>query len=330
MECVLLLYPVTNCRCNFKDILLLIFSSTYWDFNCTESSTLEVIPTWLRLNRTYIIIYINWVWTICTGIIPFIALVGLNCKIYYGLKSVQRNLNRHQRLANASDKRRKTAAAVAMAATPPATGAAVAETKLTTAAGETAPPLPSQSGPSRRQTLSANATRCCIRDQQVEEEEEKGLMEEEQEVGGNGVNGIDRTKEGEGTTNWTSIVKETWLTYEYVLFSGSADSIPLKSLANSQTLTPAGNSAPATTNTNGAAGGSGGGGGGRSLPSRNHPATLTNTIRKHNSSFQRARTTAQRKILSAAQSREANMALILVSSVTAFLICHLPRMFMAV
>merc|ERR1719188_2880033 len=42
---------------------------------------------------------------------------------------------------------------------------------------------------------------------------------------------------------------------------------------------------------------------------------------------QRAKTAMQRKLQSAAQSREANMAVILVSSVTMFLICHLPRNF---
>ena len=42
---------------------------------------------------------------------------------------------------------------------------------------------------------------------------------------------------------------------------------------------------------------------------------------------QRAKTAMQRKLQSAAQSREANMAVILVSSVSMFLICHLPRNF---
>ncbi len=44
----------------------------------------------------------------------------------------------------------------------------------------------------------------------------------------------------------------------------------------------------------------------------------------------RAKTAMQRKLLSAAQSREANMAVILVSSVSMFLICHLPRLFVVV
>jgi hypothetical protein len=53
-----------------------------------------------------------------------------------------------------------------------------------------------------------------------------------------------------------------------------------------------------------------------------------NEVRKQRLSItQRARTVAQRKLQSAAQSREANMAVILVSSVIMFIICHLPRMF---
>ena len=50
-----------------------------------------------------------------------------------------------------------------------------------------------------------------------------------------------------------------------------------------------------------------------------------------NGSFrQRAKTAAQRRLLSAAQSREANMAVILISTVSMFLICLLPRMFIVV
>lgn len=69
------------------------------------ATAVEVKPTALRLNRHYIIIYVHWVWTISTGVIPFIALLILNCKIFSGLKSVRRNLQRHQRLAEASEQR---------------------------------------------------------------------------------------------------------------------------------------------------------------------------------------------------------------------------------
>ena len=43
-------------------------------------------------------------------------------------------------------------------------------------------------------------------------------------------------------------------------------------------------------------------------------------------SFSRARIVAQRKLQSAVQSREANMALILVCTVIMFVICHAPRL----
>ena len=58
--------------------------------------------------------------------------------------------------------------------------------------------------------------------------------------------------------------------------------------------------------------------------------SISTRLRKHNSSFQRARTTAQRKMVSAAQSREVNMAIILICTVSMFLVCHLPRMLLVV
>ncbi len=57
---------------------------------------MEVIPTALRLNKTYIIAYVNWIWTVSTGIVPFVALLLLNFRIFSGLKKVQKNLGRHQ------------------------------------------------------------------------------------------------------------------------------------------------------------------------------------------------------------------------------------------
>ena len=50
----------------------------------------------LRLNRTYIIAYVNWTWTVSTGIVPFVALLLLNVAIFRGLRNVQRNLGRHK------------------------------------------------------------------------------------------------------------------------------------------------------------------------------------------------------------------------------------------
>ena len=44
-------------------------------------------------------------------------------------------------------------------------------------------------------------------------------------------------------------------------------------------------------------------------------------------SLNKAKAVAQRKILAAAQSREANMALVLVCTVLMFIICHAPRLF---
>ena len=50
----------------------------------------------LRLSRTYIIAYVNWTWTVSTGIVPFVALLLLNVAIFKGLRNVQRNLGRHK------------------------------------------------------------------------------------------------------------------------------------------------------------------------------------------------------------------------------------------
>ncbi len=40
-----------------------------------------------------------------SGVLPFVALTILNIMIYRGLQAVQRNLNRHTRLANACEQR---------------------------------------------------------------------------------------------------------------------------------------------------------------------------------------------------------------------------------
>jgi hypothetical protein len=71
-------------------------SSTLYDDNCTEHTVVAVVPTDLRLNRTYIIVYVNWIWNISTGIVPFVALLFFNVRIFGGLKKVQRKLGRHQ------------------------------------------------------------------------------------------------------------------------------------------------------------------------------------------------------------------------------------------
>jgi uncharacterized membrane protein len=58
----------------------------------------ELIPTDLRLNKYYIIGYVNWVWTLTTVLIPFFALLFLTISIFTGLRRVRKNLNRHKRL----------------------------------------------------------------------------------------------------------------------------------------------------------------------------------------------------------------------------------------
>ena len=76
-----------------------LFRRVYYTDECTNGTHLDVGPTELRLDKTFIIAYVNWIWCVSTGIMPFIALLLLNCKIFLGLKKVQKNLNRHQRLA---------------------------------------------------------------------------------------------------------------------------------------------------------------------------------------------------------------------------------------
>ena len=68
--------------------------SIYWSDDCEKTVVVDVVPTKLRLNRDYIIIYVNWIWTISTGILPFVALFILNFQIFLGLKKVRRNLVR--------------------------------------------------------------------------------------------------------------------------------------------------------------------------------------------------------------------------------------------
>jgi hypothetical protein len=43
--------------------------------NCTLHEFHEVTPTPMRFHPTYIITYINWVWTMSTAIVPFVTLV---------------------------------------------------------------------------------------------------------------------------------------------------------------------------------------------------------------------------------------------------------------
>ena len=56
---------------------------------------MEVIPTPLRLQHKYIIIYVNWIWSVATGILPFIILTILNIRIFIALRKVKRNLIKH-------------------------------------------------------------------------------------------------------------------------------------------------------------------------------------------------------------------------------------------
>ena len=58
----------------------------------------DLIPTELRLNKVYIIGYINWTWTAATVLIPFGILLYLSTRIFNGLRQVKKNLNRHKRL----------------------------------------------------------------------------------------------------------------------------------------------------------------------------------------------------------------------------------------
>ena len=83
------------------------FSRQHFTEDCATGTHTDVEPTLLRLDRTYIIVYVNWVWCITTGILPFFALLLLNCKIFPGLKKVQKNLNRHQRLAKREEELEK-------------------------------------------------------------------------------------------------------------------------------------------------------------------------------------------------------------------------------
>ena len=72
---------------------------------CDDNGTvvIEPIPTDLRLHRHYIIIYVNWVWTITTVILPLIFLIFLSIRIYQGLIKVRKNLNRHKRLVEKAE-----------------------------------------------------------------------------------------------------------------------------------------------------------------------------------------------------------------------------------
>ena len=65
---------------------------------CKRIKYLGLIPTNLRLNKYYIIGYVNWTWTLTTVLIPFFVLLFFTISIFAGLRKVKRNLNRHKRL----------------------------------------------------------------------------------------------------------------------------------------------------------------------------------------------------------------------------------------
>ena len=70
--------------------------------NCTEFEIIHAGSD-LRLNPLYIIIYVHWVWTITTVILPLIILITLSTRIYQGLIKVKKNLNRHKRLVERAE-----------------------------------------------------------------------------------------------------------------------------------------------------------------------------------------------------------------------------------
>jgi hypothetical protein len=43
--------------------------------NCTLVEFHEVTPTPMRFHPTYIITYINWIWTMSTAVVPLVTLV---------------------------------------------------------------------------------------------------------------------------------------------------------------------------------------------------------------------------------------------------------------
>ena len=71
---------------------------TVFDESCNLTEVVHLGPTDMRLNETYIIAYVNWIWTGVTVYIPFCLLLFLSTRIFKGLWKVKRNLNRHRRL----------------------------------------------------------------------------------------------------------------------------------------------------------------------------------------------------------------------------------------
>ena len=59
-------------------------TSSYIDFETEEN--MYCLSPWWRLDKMYILVFINITTFIITGVIPFLLLFVLNCKIYYTIK----------------------------------------------------------------------------------------------------------------------------------------------------------------------------------------------------------------------------------------------------
>ena len=87
--------PFLGALCKIIIIMNIFIYSFVYDANCTIVTTVtELMPTALRLNKIYIVAYVNWTWTLFTVLIPFAILVYLSVKIFFGLKGVRANLKR--------------------------------------------------------------------------------------------------------------------------------------------------------------------------------------------------------------------------------------------
>ena len=69
-----------------------------WNENCTLEHKFRIeTGSSLRFDPMYVVIYIRWIWTLSTIVIPFVALLVLNGKILLGLRRVKNRLQIHNK-----------------------------------------------------------------------------------------------------------------------------------------------------------------------------------------------------------------------------------------
>ena len=110
MEEVTQLYPEMNTDFNISNNLSFVRTTNTSYNDIKTENALYCLSPWWRLDKMYILVFLNITTFVITGVIPFLLLFILNCKIYYTIKfatKTKKQLNITYNFSNLSRVERK-------------------------------------------------------------------------------------------------------------------------------------------------------------------------------------------------------------------------------